>query len=914
MSNALGWVQVPVVPVFNGIKSKLQSEFVKPAEQSSKKAGDAIQKNIASGTDAAAKQVQKANYRVKKSAEELADAEAKRNAEAKKSEAAAKLLAASEGKLADMKKSGSASAEQLAKAEADVLTKRAKADTAAHNLEKAERGVEKATTESARAADSLTAAQKILDQATEESANSAKRYGDAVESADASSRGFEAQLGKIAAAGTAAAGVVAAAGKAAYEIGVSFDDAYDTIRIGTGASGEAFEGLQQSMRNVAKNSIGVGSDLGEIGTTLADLNTRLGVTGEPLEKLTAQFQQLKGMGMDVDINAVTGAFTQFGVEVDQMPGMMDKLFQISQATGRGMTDLVANLEKSGPALQQFGFNLEESAGLLGALDKAGLDSEKTLGSMTKALGEFAKEGKNPQEALWGTIQKIDELTRAGKSAEAIDLANSIFGAKGGAGFVAAVESGQFAYEDFMESLGASADTISGLAEETADFAERWDMFKNNAMLAIEPVAMMIFDTLAPAMEKLAGFVAEHPKLFAAAAGAVTAFAAGLSGLVAVGVVTKNIKELSGILETAKGLTNATKGLKGISKLLGGLKLNPWIAGITAAVAALTWFFTKTETGKKVWAGFMDVLRSAGEWISNNLGPIFTSLGEGIVNAFTWVRDTVGGIFDWLGEKVTWVKDFVTEMWNFWTTGDSTGWAEMLGLDQDSVLAQTYETIRTALVALKDAATEAWQWMSDKWSEFSQGVGEFYDTWVAPVWEALTSAASDTGNALSDTWTRIADAAQAMWDRVQPVFKFFLDGWRILSDGIASVGSSVIEVVWLNIQTAALALWEVLRGVYENIKIGFQFVGDVLKSVYQNMIAPTFGFFRELGGLLADVLTGNFDNIKNRFSAMGEHLRAIVMGPINVAMDTCKAAVRATGKVFENFKNTVGRVVSGVRRC
>ena len=230
---------------------------------------------------------------------------------------------------------------------------------------------------------------------------------------------------KVAAAGAVIAGAIGGAAKAAYDIGASFDDAYDTIRVGTGASGAAFEDLQESMRNVARDSIGVGSDMGEIGTTLADLNTRLGVTGEPLEKLTTQFQQLKGMGMETDINAMAGAFQQFGVEAEDMPAMLDSVFQISQATGRDMTALVDNLSKSGPALKEFGFGLEESAGLLGALDKAGLDADKTMNSMTKALSEFAKEGKDPQRELWGMISKIDELTAAGKSAEAIDLALSL---------------------------------------------------------------------------------------------------------------------------------------------------------------------------------------------------------------------------------------------------------------------------------------------------------------------------------------------------------------------------------------------------------------------------------------------------------------------------------------------------------
>ena len=244
MAGAAGYAVLPTTISLSGINKELQSQLLAPASKAAKKAGDSIEKGITKGTDDAAKRVEKANYRVKKSSEELADAEAKRNSEVLKSQAAAKQLEAAESKLADMKKSGKASSEQLAKAEADVLNKRARVETAAQNVEKAERGVEKAMAESKRASDSLAAAQKDLENATDEATSATKEFGDAAADADGKGQGFEVSLGKIAAAGAVVVGAVGAAGKAAYDIGAQFDDAYDTIRAGTGASGAALEELR----------------------------------------------------------------------------------------------------------------------------------------------------------------------------------------------------------------------------------------------------------------------------------------------------------------------------------------------------------------------------------------------------------------------------------------------------------------------------------------------------------------------------------------------------------------------------------------------------------------------------------------------------------------------------------------------
>lgn len=86
--------------------------------------------------------------------------------------------------------------------------------------------------------------------------------------------------------GAAVATGVAVAGTALYKIGETFDDVTDTIRVGTGATGEALDGLVQSAKNVGTR---VPADFSKIGPTIADLNTRLGLSGDTLETVASQY-------------------------------------------------------------------------------------------------------------------------------------------------------------------------------------------------------------------------------------------------------------------------------------------------------------------------------------------------------------------------------------------------------------------------------------------------------------------------------------------------------------------------------------------------------------------------------------------------------------------------------------------------
>ncbi|NHB85208.1 hypothetical protein G7085_12820 [Tessaracoccus sp. HDW20] len=336
----------------------------------------------------------------------------------------------------------------------------------------------------------------------------AKGAKDAFTDVETGAGGLMGKLGKFGPAAAMVGGAivtgVAVGGKALYDIGATWDEVSDGIRIGTGATGDALEGLMDSAKTVAST---IPAAIEDIGPTIADLNTRMGLTGDTLETVASQYLEAGRMlGETVSIEKTSAAFNLFGIEGDNVSTAMDQLFQVSQATGVGMNDLADIVTKAGPGLTNLGFSFADSAALAGSLDKAGLDAAGTMSAMQKGMVTLARAGEEPQEAFKRVVGEIDGFVKAGDTAGAMDLAAKVFGTKGAAQFVTAVQSGTIGVEDLMGAAGTTTDTILGLGQETADAAEKWQILKNKAMVALEPIAGAVFDGAGKALDWLLNLI------------------------------------------------------------------------------------------------------------------------------------------------------------------------------------------------------------------------------------------------------------------------------------------------------------------------------------------------------------------------------------------------------------------------
>ncbi|WBL16380.1 phage tail tape measure protein [Sutcliffiella sp. NC1] len=293
-------------------------------------------------------------------------------------------------------------------------------------------------------------------------------------------------MGAIAGLGTALVGI----GTAGFNAAKEFEQASNIIRLGTGATGDALKDLENSYKEVFK-SVPQGSE--EVATVLADLNTRTGETGETLETLSKKYLDLSRISGEASADLVESGsrgFEAWGIGAEESMGKMDNLWKIAQTTGAGVGDLMSQMDKHGATMRNAGLSYDEAALLMGNLEAAGYDADKAMGAFSKGIANIAKEGKNPAEVLPQVIKEIQNMEDAG---EATGKAMEVFGTKAGSEMAEMIRSGAFSIEELEGIIASSSETIDKAGEDTLTFGERFQMFKDKAMVALIPVGEFILN-------------------------------------------------------------------------------------------------------------------------------------------------------------------------------------------------------------------------------------------------------------------------------------------------------------------------------------------------------------------------------------------------------------------------------------
>lgn len=546
----------------------------------------------------------------------------------------------------------------------------------------------------------------------------------------------------MAVGGALAVGAAVGAFKGLYEIGSTFDDVTDTIRVGTGAQGDALDGLVDVAKNVGRT---VPAEFSAVGSTVADLNTRLGLSGSTLETVAKQYLEAGRMlGQEVDINATSAAFSAFRIEGDAVVGAMDDLFRVSQATGVGMNELAAGVQANAPALQNLGFGFQDSIALLGSLDKAGLNSTQIMSSLSRGLVNLAKDGEQPQDAFRRVTSEIQTFIDEGNTAAALDLAGQVFGTRGASQFVGALQSGVLNMNDLMAATGATGDTILGVGAETMDFAERWQMTMNTAMTALEPLATALFTALSdglnaamPTLQALGEWVGENTGAIGIIAGVigvtlVAAFFAWAASIWATTVallanpITWIIIAIVALVAAVVALAmNWDSVVAWISEVWGGFIT--WITGVIDGF--VVWW-------NGMWEGFA-------AWI----GQLWQGIVDGVSAAWSgfvsWLQGIVSGLVSWWNGIWTGVGDFFSGLW-----------AGIVAFVTNYI-----NTVRNIITTVVGAIVSWWNGM---W----QGVGDFF----RGLWDGLVAVVRNVGTAFSNVFNGIRNAITTAFNGIVSIVK------------------------------------------------------------------------------------------------------------------------------------------------
>lgn len=827
---AVGYATMPVIPSFEGISSKISKQIGAPLKKISTDAGKNIEKGIGDGVDKAADRVEKAQYRVKKSTEELTAAESALEAAKLKASAATDKVSAAELDLAQaqdkaaanvakaqaeydkLRESGTATAEELARAEQKVEQSRSKGQS---DVAKKEATLKTARERVISTTQTVTQKESKLEDAREESLRAAKKLEDAEEALSAAQE----------------------------------------------KSSKSSQGLISSLKERVKNMRALG---GEAETVEAKLSGGFGmgaVAGVVSSVTSSAIDSLKGFAAEaMTASDATDKFKQTlgfaGIDTSEIDAMTTRTQKYADETVYELGDIqsmTAQLAANG--IENYA-GLAEAAGNLNAVAGGNVDTFKSVGMV---MTQTAGQGKLTTEN-WNQLS--DAIPGAsGRIQKALEEAGAYTG-----NFRDAMSKGEITAEEFnaaVMEIGSEP-----IAVEAATSTSTFEGMLGNLEATITGGLAQAFNELKPQIGELFSRVGDLAEK------AIPLFVDGVKqasdGLQVMGEwVSKNadwVEPLAVGLGAAVGAlvawNTAAKIAAGVTAAFDAvLAANPimlTVMAIAALVAGLTWFFTKTETGQKIWGDFTsflgDKLEDAKAFFADageKIGEFFSGVGEKIDGAkefFGGLKDSVSENMDaiggWFTDKGNQVKDFFTGMAE-WPGQAKDAWGSFTD-EVGSKWGAFTENVKTRAGEIRDTAMEG---LRSKVGE----VGGFFEEKLSGMGLSMTTFRDVAGN-VKEFLTNV-------------VFEPFKAGIGV----VKAVFSGDTE----QMGAAFGRFRDSIHGAVETIKDRINGMVDRFKQIPGNIrgaFANAGNWLKEAG---RDIIRGLGDGIRSMAGHIGDAVRAVV---------------------------------------
>jgi TP901 family phage tail tape measure protein len=589
----------------------------------------------------------------------------------------------------------------------------------------------------------------------------------ATDELDKFSKATHEQIGKTSKAmGAVGFGILAGAGAVGvglYQIGSSFDEAFDAIRTGTGATGPVLDQLKNDMKAVAS---AVPASFADAGTAITGFNQKLGLTGQPLQLLSEQALELSritGTELAGNVESITNVMQNFGVSAGDQSGKLDLLFRASQQSGVSVADLSAQMSDAGVVLRSVGLDFDQSAAFLATLGKAGIDTGDVMPALSKALAVAAKDGKDATTVFNETF---DAIKNAPTDVDAAGVALETFGAKAGPKFAAMIREGKLSYQDMLAGLQGGGDTILGAGKDTQDFGEKLTLLKNRVFVALEPVATKVFNAIGDAMDRLGPIVENLTKWMMDHKGVMIVVAGVIGGIAVIAITAYAIAMAAAAIAT---ITAAAPILL-IVALIALL-----VAGVIYAYKNFGWF---RDAVAVAWQVIQTVVKFAWE---NVIKPIFNiimiylklsiafymMLWEAVKFVFGMIMDAI--LFAW--------NSVIKPVWNLIMVGiDLVIWYYKM----------LWEIVKFVFEMIVSAIQTAWGFISGVFDSIKNG--------IQTVWEFFQTSKDIIGNVFNN----IADAISGPF---KTAFNFIADAWNntvgslswSVPDWVPVIGGKTISV-------------------------------------------------------------------------------------------------------------------------
>lgn len=661
-------------------------------------------------------------------------------------------------------------------------------------------------------------------------------------------------------------------------------------------NGQDFDYVSKSMQKLARDTNANSEDTLKLSTTFIGLGDSAKSAVSKTEALVKANQAFGGTGEN--LKGVAQAYGQMAASGKVTAENINQLTDNNTALSASLKDTVMQMN---PALKQYGsFNEAVSAGAVSMdmLDKAMQKAANGSSSATKTIRDtWSGFNEDLSQSLLPTLEAltpvinalIDKMDDWGKGAgKAIENVVKYFQDL----FKQLQQNGaitQFSaiWDNLKSAFGSVIGIIGNLIKSFAGVDE--SASKNST--SVEDVANTISslaNKFADITKKIADFVGKISESKSAMDAVKVALVALAGAFVAMKVINGIIKAY----ETYNKIVEAATIIQGAFNAI--MAVNPFVLlgiAIAAVVAALVYFFTQTETGKKAWASFVDFLKSAWDGIVS----FFSGIGQWFADIWNGAVDGAKAIWQGLVDWFIGIIQGIQNIWNGITTFFTTLWTTVIGGIQSvwggvtgffsGIFNAVSSVVSTVFSAIGGFAGSAWNVLVGVWSAVAGFFGGIFNA----VKGVVSSVFSAIGSFASSAW----GVVQSIWSAVSGFFSGIFNSVRSIVSGVFSAFGGFASSAWGAISGVFNGVGGFFSGVFNGAKNAVSGVFSAFGGFASNAYNAITGAFSGLGGFFS----GIFGGIKNTIDS--------VLGGVTGTIDKISGAINGiAGKLGGMFKGSM----------
>ena len=468
--------------------------------------------------------------------------------------------------------------------------------------------------------------------------------------------------------------------------------------------------------------------------------------------------------------------------------------------------------------------------------------------------------------------------------------------------------------DLMKALGineGTADSIVSIAENIRTaFQNIWEAIKNVSAIVGEFVGDLLginsaessasgvalaFELLSDVVKKASEWLKEFTSFLRENEVALTLVKTALAYIVGRFIALSVIGPITSLINGFKTAIMAARTAMAIFNAV--MLLNPMVAlvaGITAAVAALVWFFTKTETGKAIWQGFVNFIKQAWNGIVEFFSGIWNGITEGASNLWTGIKEVWNSAVEEI--KAIWqgVTEFFSNLWNGIKETASTAW-NFITTSITAIVQPFIDAFLNGWEILKTGLTAVWEGVK----MVIQGAWEFIKAIVMGAVLILIDLV--TGN-----FSKLKEDLQLIWEAIKAAVQMVWEGIKFVITAIIGVTVALIKTAWEGLKTSLEAIWNFLKTTASTI-------WDALKTAVTTIVTGLVNGIKALWEGFKSFFTTLINTVQsiavNTWNSIKSSVTSIIQGLVNAAQNawnTFKSGVQSlvdkVRNIFDSIRN------------